>query len=105
MASFANSLASNVEASLSFTLATSLVDAMLSLNQKPWVLASLLFIVLSVFKNGENIIAQVLLLALSRLFVYQVINNSKSAPVMCMRAQCCDQKKINADQLHSSIVI
>lgn len=72
MPSFANSLASNVEASLSFTLATKLVSAMLSLKQQPWILASMLFIILSVAGNGENIMVQVLLLALSRLVILQV---------------------------------
>lgn len=106
MSSFSNSLAANVEASLSFTLATKLVNEMLLLDQQPWVLASMLFIVLSLFPDGENIMVQVLLLSLSRLSIYQASIHSlavcerKNSVCMLDATDTCGGG--GADQLCSS---
>lgn len=76
----ANSVVANVEASLTFTLATKLVDGMLALEQQPWILGAMCLIVLSLLKSSawfassllSDMGSQVLILAFSRLVLLQV---------------------------------
>jgi hypothetical protein len=77
----ANTAIANVEASLAFTLANKLVDGMLSMDQRPWILAVMCLVFLSLIKTaassflGRNAFAdmgnQVLILSLSRLVLLQ----------------------------------
>lgn len=73
----ANSAVANVEAAMTFTLATKFVDGMLALEQKPWVLGSMCLIVLSVVKSSKQgrMGSQILMLAFSRLLLLQVCEN------------------------------
>lgn len=69
----------NIEASLAYTLASKLVDSMLSLEQQPWILGAMCLIVYSVMvptsnnpQGFANTASQILVLSLSKLLLLQL---------------------------------
>lgn len=82
MDSLANSVVANVEASMTFTLASKLVDAMLALEQQAWILGAMCLIVILFLKGSSNEFAQmgsqILVLSFGRLLLLQVGNPSSS---------------------------